>query len=306
GDIFVVGQHWGRVRALLNERNQRVESAGPSTPVQVLGIDGVPEAGDRFIVLNDEKKAREIAQRRQQIHREQMYHQKKGLTLDEFSRRMKEGEAKELKILVKADVDGSAQALADALTQLSVDEVKVDVIRRAVGPITETDVLFASASESIIIGFHVRPTAKAKELAEREHVDIRLYRVIYEAIDDVKKALEGMLEPVEREVVLGTAEVRQVFKISRVGTVAGCYVLNGKIVRNARVRLIRNDVEIYEGRLSSLKRFKEDVREVAAGYECGLTIENYNDIKVGDIIEAFEIVQESKTLEQAKSQQQNK
>ncbi len=306
GDIFVVGQHWGRVRALLNERNQRVESAGPSTPVQVLGIDGVPEAGDRFIVLNDEKKAREIAQRRQQIHREQLYHQKKGLTLDEFSRRMKEGEAKELKILVKADVDGSAQALADALTQLSVDEVKVDVIRRAVGPITETDVLFASASESIIIGFHVRPTAKAKELAEREHVDIRLYRVIYEAIDDVKKALEGMLEPVEREVVLGTAEVRQVFKISRVGTVAGCYVLNGKIVRNARVRLIRNDVEIYEGRLSSLKRFKEDVREVAAGYECGLTIENYNDIKVGDIIEAFEIVQESKTLEQAKSQQQNK
>jgi len=182
----------------------------------------------------------------------------------------------------------------------------VDVIRRAVGPITETDVLFASASESIIIGFHVRPTAKAKELAEREHVDIRIYRVIYEAIEDVKKALEGMLEPVEREVVLGTAEVRQVFKISRVGTVAGCYVLNGKIVRNARVRLIRNDVEIYEGRLSSLKRFKEDVREVAAGYECGLTIENYNDIKVGDIIEAFEIVQESKTLEQAKSQQQNK
>ncbi len=302
GDIFVVGQHWGRVRALLNERNQRVDSAGPSTPVQVLGIDGVPEAGDRFIVLNDEKKAREIAQRRQQIHREQMYHQKKGITLDEFSRRMKEGEAKELKILVKADVDGSAQALADALTQLSVDEVKVDVIRRAVGPITETDVLFASASESIIIGFHVRPTAKAKELAERENVDIRLYRVIYEAIDDVKKALEGMLEPVEREVVLGTAEVRQIFKISRVGTVAGCYVLNGKITRNARVRLIRNDVEIYEGRLSSLKRFKEDVREVAAGYECGLTIENYNDIKVGDVIEAFEIVQESKTLDQARSQ----
>ncbi len=300
GDIFVVGQHWGRVRALLNERGKKVDSAGPSTPVQVLGIDGVPEAGDRFIVLNDEKKAREIAQRRQQIRREQLYHQKKGITLDEFSRRMKEGEAKELKILVKADVDGSAQALADALTQLSVDEVKVDVIRRAVGPITETDVLFASASESIIIGFHVRPTAKAKELAERENVDIRLYRVIYEAIDDVKKALEGMLEPVEREVILGTAEVRQVFKISRVGTVAGCYVLNGKIVRNARVRLIRNDVEIYDGRLSSLKRFKEDVREVAAGYECGLTIENYNDIKVGDVIEAYEVVQEAKTLDQAK------
>ena len=302
GDIFVVGQHWGRVRALLNERGKKVESAGPSTPVQVLGIDGVPEAGDRFIVLNDEKKAREIATRRQQIRREQMYHQKRSLSLDEFSRRIKEGEVKELKILVKADVDGSAQALADALSQLSVDEVKVEVIRRAVGPITETDVLFASASESIIIGFHVRPTAKAKELAERENVDIHIYRVIYEAIEDVKKALEGMLEPEEREVVLGTAEVREVFKISRVGTVAGCYVLNGKIVRNANIRLIRNDVEIYEGRISSLKRFKEDVKEVAAGYECGLTIENYNDIKVGDVIEAYEIVKEAKSLEQARSQ----
>ncbi len=200
--------------------------------------------------------------------------------------------------MVKADVDGSAQALADALLQLSQEEVAVEVIRRAVGPISESDVLLAAASNAIIIGFHVRPTPKAKELAEQEHVDIRLYKVIYDAIEDVRQALEGMLEPEEKEVLLGTAEVRETFKISRLGTVAGCYVLNGKITRNSNVRLLRNDVEVYDGKLASLKRFKEDVREVQAGYECGLMLENFNDVKVGDIIEAYEIVKEARTLDQ--------
>ncbi len=298
GDFFVVGPQWGRVRSLLNERGQRVEAAGPSTPVQVLGIDGVPEAGDRFVVMEDEKKVKEIAQRRQQLKREQDFRKTRTMTLDEFSRQIREGAVKKLNIMVKADVDGSAQALADALVQLSQDEVAVEVIRRAVGPISESDVLLAAASNAIIIGFHVRPTTKAKELAEQEHVDIRLYKVIYDAIEDVKKALEGMLEPEEREILLGTAEVRETFKISRLGTVAGCYVLNGKINRNSNVRLIRNDVEIYDGKLASLKRFKEDVREVQAGYECGLMLENFNDIKVGDIIEAYEIVKEARTLDQ--------
>ncbi len=297
GDVFIVGQHFGRVRALLNERNQRMESAGPAYPIQVLGIDGVPEAGDKLIVLPDEKLAREIANRRQQLKREQDFRQIRKMTLDDISRRIQEGEVKELNILIKADVDGSAQALSDALLKLSTKDVTVHVVRRAVGPITESDIMLAAASHAIIIGFHVRPTLKAKELAEQENVDIRLYKVIYDAIEDVKKALEGLLEPVEREKVLGLAEVREVFKISRVGTVAGCYVLDGKITRNARVRLIRNDVEIYEGKLASLKRFKDDVREVSAGYECGMMIENYNDIKVGDQIEAFEVVKERRTLE---------
>ena len=298
GDYFVVGQHWGRVRGLLNERGQRVTSAGPSTPVQVLGLDGVPEAGDRFVVMQDEKEVKAIAQRRRQLKREQDFRSTRTMTLDEFSRQIREGTAKKLNIMVKADVDGSAQALADALLQLSQEEVAVEVIRRAVGPISESDVLLAAASNAIIIGFHVRPTPKAKELAEQEHVDIRLYKVIYDAIEDVRQALEGMLEPEEKEVLLGTAEVRETFKISRLGTVAGCYVLNGKITRNSNVRLLRNDVEVYDGKLASLKRFKEDVREVQAGYECGLMLENFNDVKVGDIIEAYEIVKEARTLDQ--------
>lgn len=296
GDCFVVGQHWGRVRAMLNERGKRQNSAGPSTPVQVLGIDGVPEAGDRLIVMQDEKSAREIAQRRHQLKREQDFRQVRLMTLDELSRQIKTGEVKELNILVKADVDGSAQALADSLSKLSTEAVEVHIIRRAVGPITESDVILAAASRAIIIGFNVRPTLKAKEMAEQERIDIRLYKVIYDAIEDVEKALEGMLEPVQKEVVTGTLEIREVFKISRIGSVAGCYVLNGKITRNSNVRVIRNDVEIYDGKLSSLKRFKDDVREVQAGYECGLTIENFNDIKQGDILEAYEIVMEAQTL----------
>ncbi len=296
GDCFVIGQHWGRVRAMLNERGKRQNSAGPSAPVQVLGIDGVPEAGDRLIVMHDEKSAREIAQRRHQLKREQDFRQVRLMTLDELSRQIKAGDVKELNILVKADVDGSAQALADSLSKLSTEAVEVQIIRRAVGPITESDVILAAASQAIIIGFNVRPTLKAKEMAEQERIDIRLYKVIYDAIEDVEKALEGMLEPVQKEVVTGALEIREVFKISRIGSVAGCYVINGKINRNSNVRLIRNDVEIYDGKLSSLKRFKEDVREVQAGYECGLTIENFNDIKQGDIVEAYEIVMEAQTL----------
>ncbi|MFZ0390325.1 MAG: translation initiation factor IF-2 [Calditrichia bacterium] len=297
GDDFIMGQFYGRVRALLNERGQRQDEAGPGYPVQILGIDGVPEAGDKLIIMPDERSARDIAQRRQQLKREQDFRQIRFLTLDEISRQIAEGQVKELNIIVKADVDGSAQALTDSLLKISHHDVAVKVVRRAVGPISESDIMLAAASQAIIIGFHVRPTLNAKNLAEQEQVDIRLYKVIYDAIDDVKKALEGLLEPEEREQVLGMAEVREVFKISRLGTVAGCYMLEGKINRNSRVRLIRNDVEIYEGRLSSLKRFKEDVREVASGYEFGLMIENYNDLKVGDHVEAFEVVQEKRTLQ---------
>jgi translation initiation factor IF-2 len=265
--------------------------------VQILGIDGVPEAGDRLLVMMDERQGRDIAHRRQQLKREQDFRQIRLLTLDEISRQIQEGSVKELNIIVKADVDGSAQALSDALQKLSNKDVAVKVVRRAVGPITESDILLASASRAIIIGFHVRPTIKAKELAEEEQVDIRLYKVIYDAIDDVNKALEGLLEPEEKEQTLGLVQVREIFKVSRLGVIAGCYVLDGKITRNANVRLIRNDVEIYEGKLASLKRFKEDTREVVAGYECGLMIENFNDIKVGDHIEAFEVVQEKRTLQ---------
>ncbi len=299
GDSFVIGQHWGKIRAMLNERGSRVESAGPSTPVQILGIGGVPEAGDRFIVMAEEKMVKDISQRRQQLKREQDFRQVKLLTLDELSKQIKAGNVKELKLIVKADVDGSAQALTDSLLRLSTDEVEIQVIRRAVGPIVESDVILAAASQAIIIGFHVRPTVNAKALAEKETVDIRQYKVIYDAIEDVEKALEGMLEPIEREVVLGAAEVREIFKISRLGTIAGCYILNGKITRNANIRLVRNEVEIYDGKLASLKRFKEDVREVQSGYECGMSIENFNDLKQGDIIEAYEIVMEAQTLSRA-------
>jgi len=297
GQDFIVGQFYGRVRALLNERNQPVESVTPSYPVQVLGIDGVPEAGDRLLVMRDERQGREIAHRRQQLIREQDFRQIKLLTLDEISRQIQEGTVKELNIIVKADVGGSAQALSDSLQKLSNKDVAVKVVRRAVGPITESDVQLASASRAIIIGFHVRPTIKAKELSEEEKVDIRLYKVIYDAIDDVNKALEGLLEPEEKEQILGMLEVREVFKVSRLGTIAGSYVTDGKITRNSRVRLIRNDVEIYDGKLSSLKRFKDDVREVVSGYECGIMIENYNDIKVGDHIEAYELIKEKRTLQ---------
>ncbi|MEL6822462.1 MAG: translation initiation factor IF-2, partial [Calditrichota bacterium] len=300
GDSFVVGQINGKVRAMFDHKGNRITTAGPSVPVQVLGLDGVPEAGDRFIGMEDEREARDVAQRRQQLKREQDFRQVKLMTLDELSKQVKQGNLQELKLVVKADVDGSAQALADSLQRLSTNTIEVQVIRRAVGPIAESDVILAAASNAIIIGFHVRPSVKAKELADREKVDIRLYKVIYDAIEEVEAALEGMLEPIEKEVLLGTVEVRQLFKISRLGTVAGCMVLSGKITRNALVRIVRNDVEIYSGKLSSLKREKDDAKEVNSGFECGLMIEKYNDVKEGDIIEAYEVVQEAQTLKQSR------
>ena len=289
GDNFVAGHNYGRVRALFNEYEEHIKGVGPAQPAMVVGFEGVAQAGDRLIVMPDEKSARELSFKRQQIKREQDAKQVKLLTLDQISEHIRSGEVHELPILIKADVDGSAEALADALISLNTDEVKVNVIRKAVGPISESDVLLASASGSVIVGFHVRANAKARELAQKEKVDIRIYRVIYNAINDIKLALEGLLTPSEEEMLVGQAEVREVFKISRIGSIAGCYVLNGKIVRKNLVRLVRDDVEIYTGNIASLKRFKEDVREVATGFECGIQIENFNDLKVGDIIESYEI-----------------
>ena len=298
GDPFVAGVTSGRVRAMFDERGNRVEAAGPSIPVLVLGFDELPEVGDQFVVVPDEKEARAIAQKRQQIRREQMLRKQRRISLDEISRRMAQGERlKELNLIIKGDVAGSVEALSDALLKLSTDEVAVNIIHSGVGAITESDVMLASASDAIIIGFQVRPTSSARQLAEREHVDIRLYSVIYQAIEDVRDALEGLLSPEKTEQIVGVAEVRETFKIPKVGTVAGCRVLEGRIRRGDRVRVIRDGVVIYEGAISSLKRFKEDVREVQSGYECGMGIENFNDIKVGDQIEAFEIVEQRRKLE---------
>ncbi|GIV61307.1 MAG: hypothetical protein KatS3mg044_0173 [Rhodothermaceae bacterium] len=299
GDAFVVGIHSGRVRAMFDERDRRIEAVGPARPALVLGLDGAPEVGDQFVVLDDEREARAIAAKRQQIYREQTLRQRKHITLDEIGRRLALGDFKELNIIVKADVGGSVEALSDALLKLSTDEVKVNIIHKGVGAITESDVMLASASDAVIIGFQVRPMANARALAEREEIDIRIYSIIYDAIEEVRDALEGMLSPVKSEKITGVAEVRETFKVPKVGTVAGCYVTEGKIRRSDRIRLIRDGVVIYEGNLSSLKRFKDDVREVTSGYECGMGIENYNDIKVGDQIEAFEIVETKRTLEEA-------
>ncbi len=296
GDHFVAGHHYGRVRALLNEYGDKLKEVGPSKPALVLGFEGVPQAGDRFVVMKDEKSARELSLKRQQLRREQEVKQVKMLTLQQLSERIAQGEVHDLPVLIKADVDGSAEAISDALIGLNTDEVQVKVVRKAVGPITESDVLLASASGAVIIGFNVRANLKAKELAEKENVDIRTYRVIYDAINDIKMAMEGMLKPSVEENVLGQAEVRETFKISRVGTVAGCYVIKGKILRNAKIRVVRDDKEIFDGKIASLKRFKEDVREVASGFECGIQIENFNDLKVGDIIEAYELVEVKRKL----------
>ncbi|HHM02654.1 MAG TPA: translation initiation factor IF-2 [Caldithrix abyssi] len=297
GDNFVTGQYHGKVRAILDERDQKMEKLSPGQPGLVVGFTGVPQAGDRFVVRKDERSAREIATKRQQLHREQEAKTHRHKTLAQISEQIKMGETQELNIVVKADVDGSAEALSDALIKLNTQEVEVNVVRKAVGPISEGDVLLASASNAVIIGFHVRANAKAKELAAREGVDIHIYRVVYDAINDIRLALEGMLRPEENEVVLGHLEVRETFKVSRVGTIAGCYVTDGKILRQNKVRIIRDDVEIYTGNIASLKRFKDDVKEVASGFECGVQIENYNDLKVGDVIESFEITQTKRKLE---------
>jgi translation initiation factor IF-2 len=296
GDAFVVGMHYGRVRALLNDRGEKLQEAGPATPVEVLGLSGVPLAGDVFQVVADEKKARQIATLRQQRQREEHIQRTARVTLEDLYRRIKEGEVKELNVLIKADVQGSVQAVRDTLEKLSTNEVRLRVIQGAVGGITESDVMLASASNAIIIGFNVRPTPKARELAEREGVDVRLYTIIYDLIADVKAALEGLLEPEFVEHVLGRAEVRETFNIPRVGVIAGCYVTEGTINRNAECRLLRDNVVVYQGRIASLRRFKEDVAEVSSGYECGVALDRFSDIKRGDIIEPFVREQVAKKL----------
>lgn len=296
GDPFVAGVYSGKVRAMFNERENRVEIAKPSTPVQVTGFDGIPQAGDAFVVVRSDREAREISLKRQQLKREQDFRQVRTVTLDSLSEQIQEGHVKELPVIVKGDVDGSVEALADSLMKLPSNEVKVKVIHRGVGAISESDVLLATASRAVIIGFHVRPNLNARRLAELEKIDIRLYNVIYNAIDDVKKALEGLLAPETKEEVTATVEVREIFKIHKVGTVAGCSVQDGKIARNNKVRLLRDGVVVYDGTIASLKRFKDDVREVEAGFECGIGLENFNDIKVGDIIEAYRIVETKRKL----------
>ena len=297
GDAFICGQHAGRVRAMYDERGQTVETAGPSTPAQVLGSEGVPEAGDTLLVMADYTAARDIGQKRQRLEREAQ-HRRTGRvkTLEDFMAERAAGGAALLRIIIKADEGGPAEALADALAQLSTPEVKVEVVHRGVGAITESDVLLAKASSAIVIGFHVRPDANARASAERERVEIRTYRIIYEAVEEVRAAMEGLLAPEKKEVILGEAEVRQIFKIAKVGTVAGCFVRSGVIPRTAKVRVIRDGVEVYDGSLASLKRFKDDVREVREGFECGIGIENFNDVKVGDVIEAYKIEEVARSL----------
>ena len=297
GDIILAGQYSGRVRAMYNERGQDVTEAGPSTPVSILGLDGAATAGDQFLIMEDDREARQIATRRQQLQREQGIRTQKHITLDEIGRRIAIGDFQELNIIVKGDVDGSVEALTDSLIKLSIENISVNVIHKAVGPIAESDVLLATASDAIIIGFQVRPTPGARKLAETEEIDIRLYSIIYQAIDEIKAAMEGMLSPDVKENIVGTAEVRETFKISKVGTIAGCFVIDGKINRKNKVRLIRDGIVIYTGELGSLKRFKDDVKEVSNNYECGLNIEKFNDIKVGDLVEAYEEVEVARKLE---------
>jgi translation initiation factor IF-2 len=300
GDNFICGKFSGRVRALYDERGKTVKEAGPSLPVQILGFEGVPAAGDNFSVVTDAVEAREIAQKRQRLDREaQNRRSARGGTLEDFSRALKEGEVSTLRIIIKADQGGPAEALADALAQLTTSEVRVDVVHRGVGAITESDILLAKASGAIVLGFHVRPDSNARTAAEREQVDVRTYRIIYEAVEDVRNALEGLLKPEEKETVLGEAEVLQLFKVSKVGTIAGCAVRSGIIQRTAKARVTRDGVMVYTGNLSSLKRFKDDVREVREGLECGIGIENFNDLKVGDRIESFRMEEIKRTLQPA-------
>lgn len=291
GDVLVAGCYSGRVKAMTNEHGQHVKEAGPSMPVQLLGLNGAPTAGDKFNVMSDEREARELANKRLQLQREQGIRTQKHITLDEIGRRLAIGDFKELNIIVKGDVDGSIEALSDSLLKLSTEKVQVNIIHKSVGAISETDVMLASASNAIIVGFQVRPSVAARKLAETEEIDVRLYSIIYDAINEVKAAMEGMLAPEFEEKVVCNIAVREVFNISKVGTIAGCYVLDGKVTRNTKVRVIRDGIVIHTGALGSLKRFKDDVKEVAANYECGLNIDGFNDIKVDDIIEGYEMVE---------------
>jgi len=297
GDAVLAGQFSGKVKAMFNERGARVDEAGPSVPVSILGFDGAPNAGDKFHVFEDEREARNIAVKRQQLQREQGVRSQRSVTLEELGRRIAVGEFKELNLIVKGDVDGSIEALSDSLQKLSTEKVQVNIIHKAVGQVSESDILLASASSAIIIGFQVRPSGAARRLAEKEGVQIKLYSVIYKAIEDMKDAMEGLLSAKIEENVVGSAEIRETFKISKVGTIAGCFVIDGNIKRNNKVRVIREGVVVYTGTLGSLKRFKDDVKEVAKGFECGLNIDRFNDIKVGDVVEAYEEVEVKQTLE---------
>lgn len=299
GDPFVAGPCYGRVRAMENDLGVRITEAGPATPVQLTGFDEMPQAGDKIRVATDEKAAKEIANQRQQIRREQALRKTKHMTLDDLSRRMALGEVSELNIIIKADVDGSIEALSGALQKLGTEEVSVSIIHTGAGAISESDVLLASASDAIIIGFQVRPTAQARKLAENEEIDVRLFSVIYDAVDEVRDALEGLLSPEIKEQIMGSVEVREIFKVSKVGTIAGCYVTDGKIDRNNPLRIIRDGVVIYDGEIGALKRFKEDVKEVSSGYECGISIRNYNDLKVGDSFESYKMTEEKRTLDES-------
>jgi translation initiation factor IF-2 len=296
GDYVLAGQYSGKVKAMVDERGQRVTEAGPSKPVSLLGLDGAPQAGDNFMVMEDEREAKNIATRRVQLQREQSVRAQKNLTLEEIGRRLALGDFKELNLIIKGDVDGSVEALSDALQKLSTDEIQVNIVHKAVGQISESDVLLAAASNAIIVGFQVRPSASSRKVAEKENVEIRMYSIIYDAINEIKDAMEGMLSPEFKEEITCNIEVRETFKISKVGTIAGCMVLDGTVTRNTRVRIIRDGVVVYTGELGSLKRYKDDVKEVNKGYECGLNIKNYNDIRVGDIIEGFKEVEVRKTL----------
>ena len=296
GDYLLAGQHSGKVKAMQDERGNAINEAGPSIPVSILGLDGAPQAGDKFNVFEDEKDAKQIAVKRTQLVREQSVRTQKHITLDEIGRRIALGDFKELNIILKGDVDGSVEALTDSFQKLSTDEIHVNIIHKAVGAITESDVLLASASDAIIIGFNVRPTGNARQIADKEEIDIRNYSIIYDAINDLKDAMEGMLSPVFKEEISGNAEIRETFKISKVGTIAGCMVTDGKIFRNSNVRIIRDGVVVSSGTLSALKRFKDDAKEVAKGYECGIQIKNYNDVKIGDVIEAYSEVEVKKKI----------
>ena len=296
GDYVLAGKQHGKVKAMYDERGHNVNSAEPSTPISILGLDGAPTAGDKFAVYEDEKEAKQIAAKRSRLMREQTARTHRHITLDEIGRRIALGQFKELNIILKGDVDGSVEALTDSFLKLSTEEIQINIIHKGIGAITESDVLLASASDAIIIGFNVRPSAPAKQLAEKEEIDIRNYSIIYDAIDDLKDAMEGMLSPIMKEEITGSAEIRETFKISKIGTIAGCMVVDGKIYRSSKIRLIRDGIVLYTGDLTSLKRFKDDVKEVSKGYDCGMQVKNYNDIQVGDILESFREVEEKKKL----------
>ena len=296
GDYILAGKNSGKVKAMFDDKGKKLKVAGPSTPVSILGLDGAPQAGDKFLVFDDEREAKQIATKRSQLQREQSVRTQKTLTLDEIGRRIALGDFKELNIILKGDVDGSVEALTNSFQKLSTEEIQVNILHKGVGAITESDVLLATASDAIIVGFNVRPQGNARAVADREEVDIRTYSIIYDAINDLKDAMEGMLSPEMKEEVTGTVEIREVYKISKIGNIAGCMVMTGKIFRDSKIRIIRDGIVVYDGLLASLKRFKDDVKEVAKGYDCGLQIKNYNDIQEGDQIEAYKEVAVKKKL----------